>query len=380
MLEHVLKLYMMNTKTKRDRRHFLYTSSLAAGALALGLPTQSAARSKRPKDKLGIALVGLGYYSRDLLAPALQETEHAYLAGIVTGTPEKAKTWREQYKIPEKNIYNYDNFDRIADNPDIDVVYIVLPNSMHKEYTIRAAKAGKHVFCEKPMAVTASDCQEMIDACRNNDVKLAIGYRMQHEPHTRELMRYAKEQTFGAIRMITAGAGWRWGDPGDHWKSKKAYGGGAMMDMGVYSLQAARYCTGEEPVAVAAQQYIRRPEAFDGVDEFTSFQLKFPSGILANLHTSLGVQMNYLQVSADHGWYRVDPFSAYSGVTVESSKGPISLVAGNQQARQMDDDCLAIINGKDMMVPGEEGLRDIKIVEAIRQSVAEGGRWIELDV
>lgn len=352
---------------------------MAAGALALSLPVQSACKTTPKKDKLGVALVGLGYYSTDLLAPALQLTKYCSLTGIVTGTPEKAQAWKEKYKIPDKNIYHYENFDQIARNPDIDVVYVVLPNSMHKEYVIRAAKAGKHVFCEKPMAVTAADCREMIEACRANQVKLAIGYRMQHEPHTQELMRYGKEKAFGPIRMITAGAGWRWDDPGDHWKNKKAYGGGAMMDMGVYSLQAARYCMGEEPIAVSAQQYTRRPDVFSEVDEFTSFQLQFPSGALANLHTSLGVNMNYLQVNADEGWYRADPFSSYTGITAESSKGPISFETGHQQAKQMDDDCYAILNEQPLPVPGEEGLRDIQIVEAIRQSVAEGGRWVALN-
>lgn len=369
----------MDSGRKTNRRTFLYTSGLAAGAVAMSLPTQTACSPQKKKDKLGVALIGLGYYSTDLLAPALQETQYGYLAGIVTGTPEKAQTWKEKYNIPEKNIYNYDNFDEIAKNPDIDVVYVVLPNSMHKEFTIRAAKAGKHVFCEKPMAVTSADCREMIDACRENGVKLAIGYRMQHEPHTLEIMRMGKEKSIGPIRMITAGAGWRWDAPGDHWKNKKAYGGGAMMDMGVYSLQAARYAMGEEPIAVAAQQYTRRPEVFSEVDEYTAFQLQFPSGALANCHTSLGVGMNYLQVNADNGWYRLDPFSAYSGIQAESNKGPITFETGNQQAQQMDDDCYAILNNEPLLVPGEEGLRDIKIVEAIRQSVTEGGKWIKLD-
>jgi glucose-fructose oxidoreductase len=369
----------MDLERTTNRRSFLYTTGLAAGAMALSLPTQTACKTAQKKEKLGVALVGLGYYSTDLLAPALQETKYATLAGIVTGTPAKAQSWKEKYDIPEKNIYNYENFDRIADNPDIDVVYVVLPNSMHKEYVIRAAKAGKHVFCEKPMAVTAADCREMIAACRENGVKLTIGYRMQHEPHTQEIMRIGKEKTLGPIRMITAGAGWRWDNPGDHWKNKKAYGGGAMMDMGVYSLQGARYAMGEEPVAVAAQQYTRRPEVFSEVDEFTSFQLQFPSGALANLHTSLGVNMNYLQVNADNGWYRLDPFQSYNGIEGESSQGPISFETGNQQAKQMDDDCYAIMNDEALLVPGEEGLRDMVIVEAIRQSVAEGGRWINLE-
>src|ERR1044071_7034307 len=118
------------------------------------------------KTRLGVALVGLGYYSTDLLAPALQQTKNCYLAGIVTGSPDKAETWKKKYNIPDKNIYNYQNFDTIANNPDIDVVYVVLPPSMHREYVVRAANAGKHVWVEKPMAVTEKECQDMIDACR----------------------------------------------------------------------------------------------------------------------------------------------------------------------------------------------------------------------
>ena len=132
----------------------------------------------KQKKKLGVALVGLGYYSTDLLAPALQLTEYCFLTGIVTGSPEKASRWQQQYNIPEKNIYNYKSFDSIANNPAIDVIYIVLPPSMHAEYVIKAANAGKHVWCEKPMAVSTAECKSMIDACSKNKVKLSIGYRI----------------------------------------------------------------------------------------------------------------------------------------------------------------------------------------------------------
>ncbi|PQK90868.1 glucose-fructose oxidoreductase, partial [Pantoea ananatis] len=118
------------------------------------------------------------------MAPALQQTKECYLAGIVTGTPSKAEAWKQKYNIPDKNIYNYQNFDQIANNPDIDIVYVVLPPSMHREYVIRAANAGKHVWCEKPMAISVQECQDMIDACKKNKRSLAIGYRLQHEPNT----------------------------------------------------------------------------------------------------------------------------------------------------------------------------------------------------
>src|SRR5690606_9624228 len=168
-----------------DRREILKTLVLGSG-ISIISPSLLWAAAKK-KDSLGVALIGLGYYSTDLLAPALQLTKHCHLAGIVTGTPSKAEEWKKKYNIPDKNIYSYDTFDRVADNPDIDVIYVVLPPSMHAEYTIRAAKAGKHVWCEKPMAMTEKECQSMIDACAQNKVKLAIGYRMQHEPNTQKI-------------------------------------------------------------------------------------------------------------------------------------------------------------------------------------------------
>src|SRR5882762_10465180 len=168
-----------------SRRRVIKTIAAGSGILLLS-PKTIFSSTRSYKDKLGVALVGLGYYSTDLLAPALQQTKHCYLAGIVTGTPAKAEAWKKKYNIPDKNIYNYQQFDSIANNPDIDVVYVVLPPSMHKEYTIRAANAGKQVWCEKPMAMTEKECQEMIDACRKNKRSLAIGYRLQHEPNTQE--------------------------------------------------------------------------------------------------------------------------------------------------------------------------------------------------
>jgi hypothetical protein len=180
--------------TNFSRRNILKGLALGSAAVIFSPHTLLAA-TRQQKDRLGVALVGLGHYSTDLLAPALQQTKHCYLAGIVTGTPAKAETWKQKYKIPDKNIYNYDNFDQIANNPDIDVVYVVLPPSMHREYVVRAANAGKHAWCEKPMAMTAQECKMMIDACNKNKKSLAIGYRMQHEPTG--VSAYCKRETAG---------------------------------------------------------------------------------------------------------------------------------------------------------------------------------------
>lgn len=370
-----MKNPMHNLTKNTSRRNFIKNTSLGIGAATLGLTTSSYAKNffipKAPKEKMGIALVGLGYYSTDLLAPALQETENVELRGIVTGTPEKEKIWQEKYGIKPENTYNYDNFDEIANNDEIDIIYVVLPNSMHHEYTIRAAKAGKHVICEKPMALNVKECEEMIAACNDNGVQLSIGYRMHFEPTTQEIMRIGQEKVYGDVRFVCAGAGYTESREG-HWKTRKNMGGGAMMDMGVYSLQAARYVTGEEPISVSAQTFTSRPEIFQDVDETTTFQLEFPGGTIANLHTSFHNSMNYLETSCANGWFRLNPFSAYRGIKGETKDGPLNYPVINQQATQMDEVADCIANNKPMRVPGEEGLKDMRVVEAIYQSIASG--------
>jgi glucose-fructose oxidoreductase len=192
-----------------SRRDTLKMITLGSGISLFNPLSLMACQHSPKKDKLGVALVGLGYYSTDLLAPGLQQTEHCYLAGIVTGTPSKAEAWKEKYNIQEKNIYNYENFDTIANNPDIDVIYIVLPPSMHMEYVVRAANAGKHVWCEKPMAMTVQECQTMIDACKKNKVSLSIGYRCHHEPNTLAYQKIVKEGQLGKVLQVDCAAGYR---------------------------------------------------------------------------------------------------------------------------------------------------------------------------
>ena len=359
------------TEKKHSRRNFIRKSTLAAAGTGLavssfGMPALLTGKQK----KVGVALVGLGNYSTRTLAPALQETKTAYLAGIVTGTPSKEKTWMEKYNIPRKNVYNYENYEKIAENPDIDIIYVVLPNSMHKEYTIRAARAGKHVICEKPMALNAEECREMIAACKENDVQLSIGYRMQFEPHTQEVMRLGQEKVFGTVRQISCGAGYLEKRP-DHWKANKAMGGGAMMDMGVYPLQAARYVTGEEPVGVSARSYVTRPDIFKQVDEVMMFDLQFPSGCVASLATGFHTGFNYLKAFAENGRFELEPFSSYRGIKGKTSKGVLEFPVVNQQATQMDEVAACILDGRPMRVPGEEGLKDMIVVDKIYECAAK---------
>jgi glucose-fructose oxidoreductase len=365
---------------KNQSRRQALRNLISGSSLLLISPRSLFACSPRPKDKLGVALVGLGYYSTDLLAPALQATKHCYLAGIVTGSPDKAKAWQKQYGIPDKNIYNYENFDSIANNPDIDVVYVVLPPSMHKEYTIRAANAGKHVWCEKPMAMNEQECLDMISACAKNKRSLAIGYRLQHEPNTKHWRKMVADQQLGKVTSLQCAAGYR-ENRTDHWKQKREMGGGVMYDMGVYSIQGARMGTGMEPVGiVSANTSTTRPEIYkNGLDEIAVATLEFPRGVLAEIKTSFGENINFLHIHCEKGIIRINPYSAYNGQRISSPLGnvahPYSVPA--QQTMQMDDDALAILQGKPMQVPGEEGLRDIRLVEAIYKA-AGGAGYVKL--
>ncbi len=361
-----------------SRREVIKT--IAAGSAALMFSPQTLlSATRKQKDRLGVALVGLGYYSTDLLAPALQQTKNCYLAGIVTGTPAKADAWKKKYNLPDKNIYSYQTFDQVANNPDIDVVYVVLPPSMHKEYVVRAANAGKHVWCEKPMAITAAECQAMIDACRKNKRTLAIGYRLQHEPNTQEYRNIVNKKLLGKVMKANCGAGYRESRT-NHWKQDKALGGGVLYDMGVYSIQGARLGTGMEPIAiVSAKTSTTRPEIYkNGLDETTEATLEFPGGVLADIKTSFGENINYLNITCEKGEIKVAPYQGYAGVRAASPLGEINhpYQVPWQQAKQMDDDSISIMQKKPMLVPGEEGLRDIRIVEAIYKSAGTGRRVV----
>lgn len=362
---------------KINRRDSLKAITLGTGISLLSPFALMGCNKKTAKDKLGVALVGLGYYSTDLLAPALEQTKHCYLAGIVTGTPSKVEAWKSKYNIPEKNIYNYENFDSIKDNPDIDVIYVVLPPSMHMEYTVRAANAGKHVWCEKPMAVTVEECQAMIDACKTNKVTLSIGYRCQHEPNTLAFQEIVKNEKLGKVLGVDCAAGYR-ENRTDHWKQKREMGGGVIYDMGVYSIQGARLGANMEPLAVlSANIYAERPEIYkDGLGEVVEAVLEFPNGVIGNIKTSFYENINFLNISCEEGMIEMSPFQAYAGNKGKSPLGEINFPyeVPWQQANQMDQDAMAIMAGKPLLVPGEEGLRDIRIVEAILESAKTGSR------
>lgn len=363
-----------------SRREFLQRASALIGGAAFGLTAAAPAgrKSRRPAEKLGFALVGLGNYATGQLAPALQVTEHCRLVGIVTGTPSKAEAWMEQYGIPEENVYNYETYDRISGNPDIDVIYVVLPNSMHAEYTIRAAEAGKHVISEKPMATSVRDCERMIAACERAGVKLSIGYRLHFDPFHQEIMRLGQEEVFGPVTGVEGSFAFTYRDT-DAWRfDKQMAGGGALLDVGIYAIQGARYVTGEEPARVKAQAFNTRPEIFTSIYETILWQMEFPSGVVSTHSTSYSGNVNRLYMMSVRGWAEIDPSYGYGGQVGRTSDGPMDFQHVNQQARQMDAFARCILEGRKSSVSGEEGLKDMKVIEAIYRSIESGSRWIDI--
>ncbi len=337
---------------------------------------QSSAYTPEGEKKLGIALVGLGGYSQRLAA-ALQQTEYCRLAGLVTGNAAKGKTWAKKFHVPETNVYTYASFDQISHNPDIDIVYVVLPNALHAEYVIRVAKVGKHVICEKPMAVSVAECKAMITACREAGKQLSIGYRLHFEPFTREVMRIGQQQVFGKVQTIEAHFGFALDDP-TQWRLNKALaGGGALMDLGIYAIQAARYVTGEEPIAVTAQVIKTNPITFKDVEETITWQLEFPGGAVANSSASYTIPAERLFVTAEQGWIELQPAFGYGPLKGRTHQGPLHLPIVNHHVAQLDGITQALLAGQSSPVPGEEGLRDMKVIEAIYEA-AETGKQVAI--
>lgn len=366
-----------------NRREFSHKTVRGAAGAALfsALPLSSLGCQSQDR-KLGIALVGLGAYSTYQLAPALQDTQHCYLAGVVTGTPAKEQQWMQRYNIPQANVYNYENFDSIADNDEIDVVYVVLPNAMHAEFCIRAAEAGKHVICEKPMAISVKECDAIIDACNKAGVKLGVGYRLQSEPYTNEIKRIVREKTFGEVRFVSAEAGYRSRGNPEQWRLNKSLsGGGALLNMGVYAIQGAIYGTGQNPISVSAQEFSTDPDYFKDTDESITAQFKFPNGATGNIFTSHSANVNRHYSAFDNGWLELNPANNYGPLAGRLSNGQeLKFAHESQQKLQMDDFAKHVLNDEPNRAPGEMGKRDMIICEAIYQSIAEGGKTIPLDL
>ena len=362
------------------RRRFLQSLTVTAAGLPflqaaspLGLFNQEPAQG----PVLRVAIMGLGGYA-NLVANAMKDCKRAKVAGVISGTPSKIRDWQARFSIPDKNCYNYDNFDRIRDNKDIDAVYIITPNAQHHPQTIRVAAAGKHVICEKPMAINAKEGKEMVDACKKAGVQLLVGYRMHFEPKTLEIIRMRNAGELGKVLFFQGLTGFQIGDPGQWRLNKKLAGGGSMMDIGIYSINGARYMVGEEPIWVSAEETKTNPQKFkEGIDETITFQLGFPGGAIASCLSTYSMNnLDRFFLNGDKGFAELRPASGYGPIEGRTHKGPLTHPHITHQTFQMDEMAAMILDGKKAPVPvdGEEGLKDLKIIDAIYKAVKTGNR------
>lgn len=348
-----------------NRRSFVKFAASTAAASAMPVIAE-------PQRPIRFAAVGLGTIS-DIFMKAVSQSKKCTVTGLVSGhVKEKTPKYMSLYGVKERSIYNYETFDEIAHNPDIDAVYLGLPNSMHAEYTIRAAKAGKHVLCEKPMAISSAECRSMIDACKQANVKLMIAYRVHYDPIWLRVKELARSGAIGDVQGFQGG--FRANFKAGQWRlDRKFSGGGSLMDLGVYPLNAARWIAEEEPVSFAAQ--IATPaqgSKYASVEESVEWSMKMPSGVIASAGSSYGVSGdNYLTIYGSEGHLRVSPAYGYQGVRFagETKTGPVDVTSDGvmpyQFALEADHLAECIRNNTEPWTSGDEGLKDLVAMEGI---------------
>ncbi|MGC9197906.1 MAG: Gfo/Idh/MocA family protein [Acidobacteriaceae bacterium] len=351
-----------------NRRSFAKVSALALASTRVPSFAQSSAAEK----PLGFAPVGLGTIS-NIFMRACAASRSAKITALVTGHPEeKGEKYAAMYGIPKSSIYTYEEYERLAENKDVDAVYIGLPNSMHCEYTVRAAKMGKHVLCEKPMAISSAECRTMIDACQQANVKLMIAYRIQYDPTWIQGIQIIKDGGIGDLESFQGGFFNR--QPAGAWRlNRKLGGGGSVLDVGIYPLNAIRHITGEEPAnytaVVATRDHSGR---FAQVEQSVEWTMKLPSGIIASCGSSYGQDgPSFLIINGSNGYLQFEPAFMYDGIHLTGDAAGNSIdVAGTgklpfQFTLEADYFADCVRNNKQPQSGGEEGLKDLLAIEAI---------------
>ena len=361
------------------------TTPVKRNAKSAGDRVELAPPQKQPENltlprltdrKIGFAIVGLGLLSLEELLPAFAETQHSKCVALVSGHRDKALQVAEYYGVSKDAIYDYENFNSIAKNERVDVIYIVLPNSMHAEFTIRGFEAGKHMLCEKPMAVTIDECESMITAGEKANRKLMIAYRLHYEPMNLQAAKWCKDKKFGEVRSISSANCQVVEAP--NIRLSKRLGGGPLGDIGIYSINAMRYLTGEEPVRVSATAHspVDDPR-FEEVPATVAFTLEFPSGVLAagTCSFNAGVKRDF-HIHCKDATIEMDPAFSYRGLRLfidsEQERTQFKIPEVNHFVAEMDHFAVCIKEDTVPHTTGAEGLKDIKIITAINQAVASG--------
>jgi predicted dehydrogenase len=332
-----------------------------------------------PNRTVRYAVVGLGHIAQVAVLPAFAHASNSQLTALVSGNPTKLSELSKRYRVP--HTYSYREYERCLKEGHVDAVYIALPNNMHCEYAVRAARAGIHVLCEKPMAVTTEECRRMIQAARQARVKLMVAYRLHFEKANMTAVELTRSNNLGKVRFFNSVFTMQV-RPGDI-RVKRKYGGGTLYDIGIYCIKAARYLFGDEPREVTAFTARGTDRRFKEVDEMTGALLRFPQERLATFVCSFGAtDVSAYEVVGTKGRLRLEPAYEYVGelklqITIEGKTRERASSRGDQFAAELIyfSDC--ILTGKHPEPSGEEGLNDIRIIEALYRS-ADTGRPVKL--
>ncbi len=330
--------------------------------------------------KVRYAVVGLGWIAQQAVLPAFAHAENSELVALISDKPTKLKELSQQYGV--QHVYSYEEYEDCLNSGDIDAVYIALPNHLHRDYTVRAANLAIHVLCEKPMAITQADCQEMIRACEDNGVKLMIAYRLHFEAANMQAVEIVRSGQIGDPRFFNS-VFTQQVEFGNI-RLRKIVGGGTLDDMGIYCINAARYLFQDEPIAAFATSASRGELRFDEVEEMTSVILRFPQEKLASFIASFGTPpISTYQIVGTKGDLRLESAYDFEGeikhqLTIDGETQERIFPARDQFAAELIYFSSCILQDKEPQPSGQEGLNDVTIIRALYQSI-ETGTWVQLD-
>lgn len=326
------------------------------------------------RKNLRYAVVGLGHIAQAAVLPAFAHARNSHLAALVSGDPVKRQELATKYEVAQT--YSYEEFDRCLSSGEVDAVYIALPNSMHREYTVQAALAGMHVLCEKPMGLSTDECQEMIAAAQARGVKLMIAYRLHFEAANLKAIEAVEAGKIGEPRLFASIFSMQVRP--DNIRLKQELGGGTVYDLGIYCINAARYLFRSEPLEVTAYASRGNEPRFAEVDEMTTAILRFPGDRLATFTSSFGASdVSAFRIVGTEGELRVDPAYEFEGklshhLTIGGKTQRKTFPKHDQFAAELTYFSRCVLSGMDPEPSGEEGLADLRVIEAIFESAAAG--------
>jgi len=325
----------------------------------------------RFKNKVRYAVVGLGHIAQVAVLPAFKTARNSELYALVSGDPQKLRKLGKKYGL--EHLYPYEEYSRTLSN--VDAVYLALPNHLHREYAVRAAAAGVHILCEKPMAPTTQDCREMIEAANRNHVKLMVAYRLHFEAGNLEAVKLTKNGKLGDVRFFSSEFSQQVADENVRITELVPQGGGPLYDMGVYCINAARYLFRAEPLEVCALAESGKDRRFQRVEEMVSAVLRFPGERLATFTCSFGAaDVSRYTLMGSKGMLRADPAYEYAEgirleVTIDGKKRMTGFPKRDQFAAELTYFSHCILHDKEPEPSGLEGLADVRIIEAIYHSI-----------